>query len=99
MAPNRGLDLKMDHQHNVFSVDARIILTLGRDSIKDHTTVVLEVVKNSCDAEAGLGKRVSPIAEGRYLNVRKDYSPDKQKKATETVLDQAELICKDWAEA
>jgi type I restriction enzyme R subunit len=26
------------------------------------------------------------------------YPPDKQKKATETVLEQANLICKDWAE-
>jgi len=26
------------------------------------------------------------------------YPPDKQKKATETVLEQAKLICKDWAE-
>jgi len=26
------------------------------------------------------------------------YPPDKQKKATQTVLEQASLICKDWAE-
>jgi type I restriction enzyme R subunit len=26
------------------------------------------------------------------------YPPDKQEKATETVLAQAELLCKDWAE-
>jgi type I restriction enzyme R subunit len=26
-----------------------------------------------------------------------DYPPDKQEKATQTVLEQAELICKDWA--
>jgi type I restriction enzyme R subunit len=25
------------------------------------------------------------------------YPPDKQKKATETVLTQAETLCKDWA--
>ena len=35
-----------------FSVDARTILTLGRDSIKDHTTALLELVKNSYDADA-----------------------------------------------
>lgn len=28
-----------------------------------------------------------------------DYPTDKQKKATDTVLEQAHLICKDWAEA
>lgn len=35
-----------------FSVDARALLTLGRDSIKDPVTAVLELVKNSYDADA-----------------------------------------------
>lgn len=35
-----------------FTVDARTILTLGRDSIKDHTTALVELVKNSYDADA-----------------------------------------------
>ncbi len=35
-----------------FSVDARALLTLGRDSIKDNVTAVLELVKNSYDADA-----------------------------------------------
>src|SRR5581483_6070633 len=35
-----------------FTVDARAILALGRESIKDHTTAVLELVKNSYDAGA-----------------------------------------------
>ncbi len=35
-----------------FTVDARAMLTWGRDSIKDHTTALLELVKNSYDAGA-----------------------------------------------
>src|SRR3954466_453638 len=35
-----------------FSVDARAILNLGRESIRDHTTAVIELVKNSYDADA-----------------------------------------------
>lgn len=35
-----------------FTVDARTILHLGRDSIKDHTTALLELVKNSYDADS-----------------------------------------------
>ena len=35
-----------------FSIDARTIITLGRDSIKDHTTALIELVKNSYDADA-----------------------------------------------
>src|SRR5260370_26114849 len=42
--------LSMPEKH--FTVDARAMLTWGRDSIKDHTTAVLELVKNSYDAGA-----------------------------------------------
>lgn len=37
-----------------FTVDARAMLTWGRESIKDHTTAVLELVKNSYDANASV---------------------------------------------
>jgi len=36
----------------VFKVDANAILTLGRNSIKDHTTAVVELIKNAYDADA-----------------------------------------------
>jgi len=35
-----------------FSIDARTIIQLGRDSIKNPTTALLELVKNSYDADA-----------------------------------------------
>lgn len=38
----------------VFTVDARTILRLGRDSIRDHTTALVELVKNSYDASASI---------------------------------------------
>ncbi len=37
-----------------FKVDARTIIHLGRESIKDHTTALLELVKNSYDADANV---------------------------------------------
>ena len=40
----------MSNETKHFDVDARALLTWGRDSIKDHTTAVLELVKNSYDA-------------------------------------------------
>ncbi len=43
---------KFDSEYLRFSVDANTISHLGRDSIKDHTTAVLELVKNSYDAFA-----------------------------------------------
>ncbi|MDX1960955.1 MAG: ATP-binding protein [Leptospiraceae bacterium] len=39
---------------NNFTVDARTILHLGRDSIKDHNTAIIELVKNSYDADASI---------------------------------------------
>ncbi|ARP97042.1 sensor histidine kinase [Bordetella genomosp. 13] len=36
----------------VFRVDAKAVLTLGRNSIKDHTTAVVELIKNAYDADA-----------------------------------------------
>ncbi|WP_367211274.1 ATP-binding protein [Sphingobacterium sp. R2] len=37
-----------------FSIDARTLIHLGRESIKDHTTALLELVKNSYDADANV---------------------------------------------
>jgi signal transduction histidine kinase len=42
----------MARKSRFFTVDARALLTLGRDSIKEHTTAVVELVKNSYDADA-----------------------------------------------
>lgn len=35
-----------------FKVDARALLSLGRESIKDHTTALVELIKNAYDADA-----------------------------------------------
>ena len=39
-------------ENKTFSIDAKVILNLGRERIKDHTTSLLELVKNSYDADA-----------------------------------------------
>ena len=38
------------------------------------------------------------IINKEYILKKYDYPPDKQKKATETVLEQAALICRDLSE-
>src|SRR5437879_3856592 len=53
-----------------FTVDARAMLTWGRDSIKDHTTAVLELVKNSYDAGAKIVE-VSILAASEKPEERK----------------------------
>lgn len=42
------------HENLVFSIDARTIIQLGRDSIKNPTTALLELVKNGYDADASI---------------------------------------------
>jgi signal transduction histidine kinase len=43
---------KLDPNFQRFFVDAKTLIHLGRDSIKDHSTALLELVKNSYDADA-----------------------------------------------
>lgn len=43
---------RLDEKHQRFTIDAKTLIHLGRDSIKDHTTALLELVKNSYDADA-----------------------------------------------
>jgi len=43
---------KLDPKYQRFSIDAKTLIHLGRDSIKDHTTALIELVKNSYDADS-----------------------------------------------
>jgi len=43
---------KQDPYNQRFYIDAKTLIHLGRDSIKDHSTALLELVKNSYDADA-----------------------------------------------
>lgn len=43
---------KQDPNNQRFYIDAKTLIHLGRDSIKDHSTALLELVKNSYDADA-----------------------------------------------
>jgi len=43
---------KKDTKFQRFFIDAKTLIHLGRDSIKDHTTALIELVKNSYDADA-----------------------------------------------
>lgn len=43
---------KQDPTNQRFYIDAKTLIHLGRDSIKDHSTALLELVKNSYDADA-----------------------------------------------
>ena len=44
--------IEFDEEHLRFRADAGTIAQLGHDSIKDHTTAIIELVKNGYDADA-----------------------------------------------
>ena len=53
-----------------FFIDARLILQLGRDSIKDHTTALVELIKNSFDADASkVEVEIYSKNEDRYIRI------------------------------
>ena len=52
-----------------FTIDARTILQLGRQSIKDNATAVLELVKNSYDADADVVEVEISAQEGGYIRI------------------------------
>lgn len=48
----KGNDAEGGSSSRKFKVDARVLLSLGRESIKDQTTALMELVKNAYDADA-----------------------------------------------
>jgi signal transduction histidine kinase len=53
-----------------FKVDANAVLTLGRNSIKDHTTAVVELIKNAYDADADAVELVIVGKRGSSNSIR-----------------------------
>ncbi len=61
---------KLDQKFQRFSIDAKTLIHLGRDSIKDHTTALIELVKNSYDADAqNVDVEVLSKGENRIIRV------------------------------
>ncbi|WP_128547184.1 sensor histidine kinase [Larkinella soli] len=61
---------KYDTKYQRFVIDAKTLIHLGRDSIKDHTTALLELVKNSYDADAkNVIVEIYSKGEEKYIRV------------------------------
>ena len=56
-----------------FIIDARTILMFGRESIKDNTTALLELVKNCYDADATIVEvEIYSKSNGNYIRIADD---------------------------
>jgi type I restriction enzyme R subunit len=99
---NRGKQLNMSDDEIAFydalAVNDSAVKVLGDEALRKIALELIEMIKNSVTIDRTQRKSVQA---GIRLKVKKilrkyGYPPDKEKKATETVLKQAELIAKNW---
>jgi type I restriction enzyme R subunit len=76
------------------------IEALGNETLKTIARELVETVRKNVSVDWTLRESVQAKLRVMVKRTLKKYGypPDKQQKATDTVLEQAKLLCKDWAE-
>jgi type I restriction enzyme R subunit len=76
------------------------VMELGDETLKAIARDLVKAVRNSVTIDWTMKDSVRAKIRTLVKRILRkyDYPPDKQEKATQTVLDQAELLCGDWAE-
>jgi len=102
-ANKRGEILKLSEDELAFydalEVNDSAVKVLGDDTLKDIARELVKSVHENATIDWTMKENVrakSRVMVRRILR-RYGYPPDKQDKATQTVLEQAELIARDWA--
>lgn len=102
-ANKRGENLKLSEDELAFydalEVNDSAVKILGDEVLKQIARDLVETVRRNVTIDWTLRENVQAKLRVMVKRVLKKYGypPDKQEKATLTVLDQAQLICKDWA--
>jgi type I restriction enzyme R subunit len=102
-AQERGNDLGLSEDEKAFydalETNDSAVQVLGDETLKKIALELLDTVRSnaSIDWTEKESVRAKLRAMVRRILRKYGYPPDKQEKATETVLLQAELLCKDWA--
>ncbi len=102
-AGKRGEDLGLNEEEVAFydalEVKDSAVKVLGDETLRGIARELVESVRRNVTIDWTI--KESARAKLRVLVKRilrkHGYPPDKQEKATQTVMDQAELLCKDWA--
>ena len=102
-AQKRGDDLGLSDEELAFydalEVNDSAVKVLGDETLRTIAVELVETVRRNVSIDW-------TIKESTRANIRRmvkrilrkhGYPPDKQEKAAETVLEQAEVVCKDWA--
>ena len=102
-AHKRGEDLPMTEEELAFydalEVNDAAVKIMGDEILRQIAHELVEIIRRNVTIDWTV--KESARAKLRTLVKRLlrkyDYPPDKQEKATQTVLEQAELLCRDWA--
>ena len=103
-ANKRGEKLNLTEDELAFydalEVNDSAVKVLGDETLRTIARELADTIRNSVTIDWTLRESVQARLRINVKRVLKKYGypPDKQKKATETVLEQATLIAKDWAE-
>jgi len=101
----RGEKLKLNDDELAFydalEVNDSAVKVLGDETLKTIAKELVETIRKNVKIDWTLRESIQAAIR---LSIKKilrkyGYPPDKQQKATETVLEQATIICKDWAES
>ena len=103
-ASKRGEDLKLTEDELAFydalEVNDSAVKVLGEPTLTAIAHELVQTIRNSVTIDWTEREAVRArirVAVKRILR-KHGYPPDKQEKATQTVLQQAELLCADWAQ-
>jgi type I restriction enzyme R subunit len=104
-ADKRGEALGLTEEEIAFydalEVNDSAVQVLGDETLRTIAQELVQAVRNSVTIDWTLRENVRArirVMVKRILR-RYGYPPDKQEKATQTVLEQAEVLCKDWVSA
>ena len=103
-AQKRGDKLNLTEDEVAFydalEINDSAVKVLGDDTLKGIARELVEIVRNNVTIDWTVKEFVRAKLRVMVKRILRKYGypPDKQEKATQTVLEQAELIAADWAE-
>ena len=102
-AHRRGEDLGLTEEEVAFydalEVNDGAVKVLGDETLRKIAQELVETVRRNTSIDWTMKESVRAKLRAlvKRLLRKHGYPPDKCEKATQTVLEQAELLCKDWA--
>ena len=103
-ANKRGEDLGLTEDELAFydalEVNDSAVKVLGDETLREIARDLVKAVRNNVTIDWTIKESVQARLKVMVKRILREhgYPPDKEKKATDTVLEQATLLCKDWAE-